>query len=210
MSTDKLIYIIRHGETDLNRRHIVQGSGVDSSLNEKGRAQAAAFHARYHSEPFEAVLTSTLRRTHETAAPFIESGLDWEQHPEINEICWGDAEGKAGTEASRAAYAAMVAAWSRGELDHRLPNAESARELGARVQRFVDALRDRTESVLLVVAHGRLMRALICALEGRPLTGMEDYRHANTGLYLVRQRGADFEVVLRNDVQHLENLPAYE
>lgn len=27
------LYIIRHGETDFNRKGIVQGSGVDSELN---------------------------------------------------------------------------------------------------------------------------------------------------------------------------------
>ncbi|MCY7358013.1 MAG: histidine phosphatase family protein, partial [Rudanella sp.] len=32
----KRIYIIRHGETDYNRRGVVQGSGVDADLNEMG------------------------------------------------------------------------------------------------------------------------------------------------------------------------------
>ena len=41
--TKKTIYLIRHGETDFNRQGIVQGSGVDSDLNELGLAQAEAF-----------------------------------------------------------------------------------------------------------------------------------------------------------------------
>ncbi|HNU42529.1 MAG TPA: histidine phosphatase family protein, partial [Cyclobacteriaceae bacterium] len=32
----KKIYIIRHGQTDFNLKGIVQGSGVDSSLNVRG------------------------------------------------------------------------------------------------------------------------------------------------------------------------------
>ena len=40
----KEIYIIRHGETELNRLGIVQGRGVDSDLNDTGRAQAEAFY----------------------------------------------------------------------------------------------------------------------------------------------------------------------
>ena len=35
------IYLMRHGETDLNRALRMQGS-VDEPLNENGRAQAAA------------------------------------------------------------------------------------------------------------------------------------------------------------------------
>ncbi|EJF08716.1 histidine phosphatase family protein, partial [Pontibacter sp. BAB1700] len=33
----KKIYLIRHGQTDFNLQGIVQGSGVDASLNELGR-----------------------------------------------------------------------------------------------------------------------------------------------------------------------------
>jgi len=43
----KTIYIIRHGETDLNRLGIVQGRGMDTSLNEKGLEQAEAFYQAY-------------------------------------------------------------------------------------------------------------------------------------------------------------------
>lgn len=41
--TFKKIYIIRHGQTDFNLKGIVQGSGVDSSLNDFGVAQSRAF-----------------------------------------------------------------------------------------------------------------------------------------------------------------------
>ena len=33
----KTIYLFRHGETDLNKNKIMQGSDVNSSLNESGR-----------------------------------------------------------------------------------------------------------------------------------------------------------------------------
>jgi probable phosphoglycerate mutase len=44
---NKLIYIIRHGETDFNKLGIVQGSGIDSDLNPRGVQQAANFYAFY-------------------------------------------------------------------------------------------------------------------------------------------------------------------
>ena len=34
---EKWIYIIRHGETDYNKAGMVQGSGIDSDLNDLGR-----------------------------------------------------------------------------------------------------------------------------------------------------------------------------
>ena len=38
----KTIYLLRHGETRYNREGIVQGSGVDSELNQLGAEQARA------------------------------------------------------------------------------------------------------------------------------------------------------------------------
>jgi broad specificity phosphatase PhoE len=61
----KSIYLIRHGETDFNRRGVVQGSGVDSLLNEWGEAQAAAFFNAYQHVPFDKIYTSDLKRTHQ-------------------------------------------------------------------------------------------------------------------------------------------------
>jgi len=71
----KIIYIVRHGETDFNRKGIVQGGGVDAPLNELGRQQAQAFYDIYKDVLFEIVLTSKLQRTHQTVQPFLEMGL---------------------------------------------------------------------------------------------------------------------------------------
>ncbi len=54
---------------------IVQGSGVDSSLNDTGFKQSKAFYEKYQNENFDVVITSTLKRTYETAYPFINDGL---------------------------------------------------------------------------------------------------------------------------------------
>ena len=65
------LYIIRHGETALNRQNIVQGSGVDSDLNNTGHRQAALFFNYYQNIRFDLVITSALKRTHQTVAPFL-------------------------------------------------------------------------------------------------------------------------------------------
>ena len=57
------IYMIRHGETDFNRTGIVQGSGVDSDLNQLGREQAQAFYEKYKDVRFDALYVSCLLYT---------------------------------------------------------------------------------------------------------------------------------------------------
>ena len=49
------MYIIRHGETNYNKLGIVQGSGVDTDINEKGEAQADAFYQAYKHIPFQQI-----------------------------------------------------------------------------------------------------------------------------------------------------------
>ncbi|HMR56571.1 MAG TPA: histidine phosphatase family protein, partial [Cyclobacteriaceae bacterium] len=68
--TTKKIYLIRHGQTDFNLKGIVQGSGVDSSLNDRGRAQAEAFYETYKNIAFDKIYTSALRRTRESVIGF--------------------------------------------------------------------------------------------------------------------------------------------
>ncbi len=201
--TEKTIYILRHGQTDFNLQGIVQGGGVDTSLNDTGQKQAQAFHAAYAHLPFEVVLTSGLQRTHQTVKPFIEQGLRWEQHLEINEMGWGDHEGKKANPQSHAEYKAVIDAWNNGDYSASMPNGETAAELGNRLNAFVDHLRQREEQLILVCSHGRAMRGLMCVLEQVPLARMNDYGHSNTGLWIAEQHSVGFALKLRNDTSHL-------
>ena len=47
MTPNKKIYLIRHGETDINVNKLLQGSNVDVSLNETGQKQAERFYEQY-------------------------------------------------------------------------------------------------------------------------------------------------------------------
>ncbi|MCI4651387.1 histidine phosphatase family protein [Phaeodactylibacter sp.] len=203
---DKHVYIVRHGQTEYNRLGIVQGSGVDSSLNEVGKLQAQAFYDHYHSTGFDTVLTSSLKRTHETMAPFIGAGLPWEQHSEINEICWGTHEGQKSTPDMHLQYKAVTEAWASGDFDARLEEAESAREMGDRLAQFVHMLSQRPEKRILVCSHGRAMRALMCILSGKSLREMDTFKHHNTGLYKAAYESQQYTFLLENDIAHLQHL----
>lgn len=204
----KSIYIIRHGETDLNRHGIVQGSGVDTHLNELGQQQAQAFFTRYGHLPFEIVLTSALRRTHQTVKNFVDLGISWEQWPEINEISWGVHEGQKNTPQMREEYDTLIKHWKAGNYEAKIDGGESAQELASRMHHFVEHLKVRPEKKILVCSHGRAMRCLMCVLKGKPLYQMDHFKHANTGLYQLNYDGTAFHVELENDLSHLESIPS--
>src|SRR3989344_5020396 len=63
----KLIYFVRHGETENNAKNIKQGP--EGPLSEKGRAQALATAKRFpkHKGSPQVIISSPYERTKETA-----------------------------------------------------------------------------------------------------------------------------------------------
>jgi broad specificity phosphatase PhoE len=61
------IYIARHGQTDLNKQKVLQGSRTDHSLNETGIKQAEELSKNLSGSSFDIIFSSTLKRAKETA-----------------------------------------------------------------------------------------------------------------------------------------------
>lgn len=197
------LYILRHGETEFNRLGIVQGSGVDTDLNETGLEQARAFFQAFEDIDFQLVVTSNLKRTHQTVRGFIERGIPWIQTADINEICWGAHEGLPSTPERLALFRQMIAAWKNGNLDASLPKGETARQLRERVGRFIEWIKTRPENHILVATHGRTLRCLIAMLKGWSPADMEKVEHSNTGLYVIHFQDDMFVFESENDTSHL-------
>lgn len=203
----KSIYFIRHGQTEYNKLGIVQGSGIDSELNDTGRAQAQAFYDHYKNEKFDLVVASALQRTHQTVAPFIENqNLPFEKTPLINEINWGVHEGLKYEPSMKEVYSNMIQEWNIGNFDASLEGGESARSLAARLQQFLDEIVQREEEKILVCTHGRTLRCMMCLVKQQHLREMENYSHYNTGLYQTKWLNPQFEIILENDTRHLKSL----
>src|SRR5699024_10938595 len=113
---------IRHGETDLNKRGIVQGRGMDTDLNDTGRKQALAFYNAYKHIPFDKIYTSTLKRTHQTVQKFIDDGIPWVQYAGLDELAWGIYEGMESTPENRAAFKDLLKSWQKGDIHQKFEN----------------------------------------------------------------------------------------
>ena len=199
----KWIYLVRHGETDYNRLGRIQGSGIDAPLNETGRRQAKAFYDKYADTSFDYIYTSSLRRTLQTVEPFLEKSIPHHTTPLINEISWGIHEGRESDPDMKQTYREMVNAWGEGDLHMRLEGGESAHELRARLENFLEVLKKNDSKRILVCSHGRAIRCLMCLFRDEPMSHMEKYTHANTGLFLLRNERQAFTVLLENDTSHL-------
>lgn len=89
------IYLIRHGETNLNKKRVLQGR-TDSELNEYGIELAEKTAEGLKNVAFDVVFTSPLKRAKKTAqivARVEETGIPVIEEPRIQEICFGEYEG---------------------------------------------------------------------------------------------------------------------
>ncbi len=202
------LYIIRHGETDFNRKGIVQGSGVDSELNNIGHSQARLFYQYYKNVSFDYIITSHLQRTHQTVQPFLRRGThrEWIKMSELNEISWGIHEGKTGNDFSHESYRKLMSDWESGIYDSKIEEGESASELHQRVSQAVEYLKNQFQGKnILLCTHGRTLLCLLTILNEHPLSKMYQYKHQNTCLYKVHYVGDEFIFELENDVRHLKH-----
>lgn len=148
----KEIFLIRHGETDYNKKGIVQGRGVNPSLNEKGRSQADSFFQKYQNEPFEIVYTSTLQRAIESVQSFIDLKIPHEKFSELDEIGWGDFEGREVDNYFHSEFKRIIGEWKSGNLYVKTSNGESPLELQEKHNRFIKVLQSRPQKNISVYA----------------------------------------------------------
>ena len=167
------ILLVRHGETDWNKTHRLQGqSAID--LAESGRVQAVAAGRYVRAQHPTRGYVSPLARTAQTFAAF---GLDFE--PEaltgLAEQHLGDWEGMRTADA-KSRYPELYKAWKTGEGTP--PGGEAPEVLVDRMkQAFFHVVRAAAESpatesvdlghpvrTAVVVSHGTSLKALMEAL----------------------------------------------
>ncbi|GAA4404958.1 histidine phosphatase family protein [Nibrella viscosa] len=205
----KTIYLIRHGETNYNRQGIVQGSGVDSDLNDMGLAQALAFFQAYQHVSFDRIYTSKLKRTIQTVQPFLDLGLPYESHEGLNEISWGIMEGKVPNSYDNEYYRNLIDSWADGQTSVSTENGESPEQVMERQKPVIDLILSRPEEkTILVAMHGRAIRILLSWLMKQPLSHMDQYEHSNLCLYKLSYSydTNEFTIELSNDSTHLLTL----
>ncbi len=203
---NKVLYIVRHGQTDLNKRGIIQGRGMDTDLNEEGRKQANQFFNAYKDVHFDKIYVSALKRTQQSVQQFIDLGIPFEKLSGLDELGWGVHEGQAPTPENKAEFMRIMRDWIDGKLDAKFEGGESPNEVKARQEEAIKVIMSHPEEkTVLICMHGRALRLLLCWLDGKPLTEMETFPHQNLVLYKVTYDGKKYEIVDFNNAAHLKS-----
>jgi probable phosphoglycerate mutase len=201
----KNIYIVTHTECE----HHVQGLGggwYDTSLTEKGRAQAAKMAAGLYNEVKLSgipIYSSDLKRATETAEAFAKvfnSKVILDKN--LREMNFGEYGGK--TQEWQAAH--IVYPLEHGNrLDHRMfKGAETRRECGERACIFINRLLDTPDKNIIVITHGHLRTYLVLAWLKVPVENM-DYAEFPSGPGSVTLLNED-DVSWRRNVVYLNRM----
>ncbi|MGA9715613.1 MAG: histidine phosphatase family protein [Aeromicrobium sp.] len=155
----------RHGRTAWNLAGRVQGTS-DIPLDDVGRQQARAAAEQLAMMRPARVLSSDLSRALETAQILGDLiGVEVETDVRFREMHFGAREGLTWHEAWQK-FPEGLRAWVEGD-ETQIPGSETHQQAG---ERFAEGLREHLETgddeVVVVVAHGGVLRAGACAFLG--------------------------------------------
>lgn len=209
---DTTLYLVRHGETEYNRRGIIQGGGVDSTLNAAGRGQAEALAQRLRTVSFDALYASTLQRAQQTADILARphEPLSRTYLRDLSEMDWGRFEGEPPSPERDEEMGAIKADWRDGAYDRTVDGGESIRDVQTRAQRALRHILAREVGrTTLVVTHGRYLRVLLAtALHDYGLEDMQELDHSNTCVNRVVVEDGRARADLQNCTAHLSSVEA--
>lgn len=158
------IYLLRHGETDWNKKRLLQGH-TDTLLNEKGRQQVedAARKLADLSLCMDVIVASPLQRARESAQ-IAARVLGYPQEKIVVEELliergFGEGEGM------------LLAKMKEKYPDRDCPGMESKEELIRRAGRALQTITERFSDAerILLAAHGAILFALLEAASEEPI-----------------------------------------
>jgi broad specificity phosphatase PhoE len=207
------IYLIRHGDAVPDPDDLLPGNYDDQNLSALGRRQAEALATRLRDVRFDALYTSPLRRTQQTAAPLaLALGLQPQPLEGLREIRLGGIgvplpEGATPAEVADnlrerlrliAGRAAVTGTWDS------IPDSEPSATFRARVVAAHEHAAARHPGGRIVCfEHGGTINSFTAAVLG--LQRDFFFPVANTAVSIVRLKGPRRVVLALNDVAHLRD-----
>lgn len=197
------LYCVRHGETVYNLDHRIQGQ-FDSELSPLGRQQCQAVAEWLCDQQFDAVISSPLKRSAESAQYIAERlGLEVTFDARLMEINAGVFQGHRWVELDEH-YPEEVARWRSRDPDYRIPGGESRRDVMERAGAAFRAVREAGYTSAIVVAHGGSLMGAFKGLLEIP-AGHSPFELRNGSISTIAWE-KEFKLLTLNETAHLHGL----
>lgn len=202
------IYIVRHGETELNLSKYMQGQ-LDSPLTDTGILQAQNLSAKLRPIHFDAVFSSDLLRAKKTAELItLERNLAITTSQLLREKTYGPFEGKHYQE-YEAAYKKLWKEYTslgNSSIFHFKmgKDVESDEEAASRYMQFLREIAvSHSGKNVLVVSHGGIMKVLLIHLGYVTYEQVPPGSVGNCGYIKLEADGSDFFVQETDNIRIL-------
>jgi len=153
--------LVRHGQTDFNRKHLLQGSGINSSLNETGIEEARKLNSnlaalKVNIDKFDKIYSSPLERALQTGEIVTNMTREsFEFDSRLKERSFGIHEGKPYTRNSISELVQMSVEQMKKE------NIETPDEITSRIKNFISHLKKDDGNSILLFSHGAFIKYFI-------------------------------------------------
>lgn len=194
------IFLVRHAESLANSQGIYQGQSYDTDLSDLGRSQAAALAHRFQGQNLDAVYTSPLKRTRQTAAGLNQAIIE---DPVLLETDHGDWEGLS-KETISTTWPNLYNLWLKNPSQVTFPGGEKYPRTQARAITWFDQIRSTNQTVL-AVTHSNIIMCLIAHINNKPLDAMWNYAMQPTAVTLIESH-SPAKIIYLNDISHLNDL----
>lgn len=194
------IYLIRHGETDQNRKRCLQGRS-DIELNEYGRELARKTAEGLKDVGFDMIITSPLKRAKETAEIIRgERNIPLIEEERLVEISFGEYEGLCSKgENYNIPDKDFLFFFEKPECYHTPPKGESLEEVIDRTGEFLRELvqrEDYQDKTILLSTHGCALKAILANVRNTPLKDFwGEGVHKNCAVSLLEAESGQVQVV---------------
>lgn len=154
------IYLVRHGETELNRKKLYYG-WTDVPLTLNGEAQCQLIKENLNKVSFDVIITSPLIRVIHSSE--IITGLNKDQfkiYPELKELNFGKWENLHYTEIKKI-YNEEWLQWAKDWQDFCIPEGESFNTFYNRVNLCFDKILEKySGKTILIVGHQGVLKII--------------------------------------------------
>ena len=200
------IILVRHGETEWNKIHRIQGGASDVPLNEVGKQQASNVAERLKNEKIQAIYSSPLQRALYTAREIARYHcLEVNLAPALREIDAGSLEGFPSAELIMS-FDEYICRDNHVQTSGQYPMGEYICDVKKRGWDTIQDIAAQHQGAVGVVTHYFVIMTLVCQILGLPLTQIGRFRLSPgsiTVFTLDAKEGARLE--LFNDSCHTLN-----
>jgi len=198
----KELIIVRHGETEWNRKEIFRGR-MDVPLDEVGVRQAELLGEHLACLKISAVYSSPLRRAVDTAGMITRHhNLTAQLSENLIDIDYGRWQGLS-REDVKNTHRELYTEWIEHPDKVKFPDGESLEDIRQRVLAFLNEALPKHEGRMVVVSHRVVNKVLICALLGLGNSHFWNIRQDVGAMTVFAYENNRFTLTKHNDTSHL-------